>query len=337
MTLPRLSAAFLSALASALLAAVSTIPGAVPQAAAQGYPARPVTVIVPFPAGGSTDWLSRLLGLKLEQRLKAPFVVENRPGGANVVAAVSVAKSAPDGYTLLMTTSTTMAINVSVFKNLAYDPARDFAPVGLVSGVPFVLVVNAALPVKSIADLAREAKAKPGGLAYASTGAGSAAHLYMVLLQNELGGIPMTAVPYKGNAPGLQDVIAGHVSVMFSDLLSALPHIRSGKLRALGVSTRQRVEAAADIPPLAEAGVPGYDASAWQMIVAPARTPTEIVGKLNAELNAIVREPATSREINGRGHIAVATPPPGELQRFVQSEIVRWRKVVEQAGAAGTQ
>jgi tripartite-type tricarboxylate transporter receptor subunit TctC len=305
-------------------------------AQAQSYPSRPVNVIVPFPAGGSTDWLARMLSQKLEQRLKGTFVVENRPGGANVVAAVSVAKAPPDGHTLLMTTSTTMAINVSVFKNLAYDPAKDFVPVALVSGVPFVLVVNPALPVQSIADFVREAKAKPGGLAYASTGAGSAAHLYMVLLQNALG-IPMTAVPYKGNAPGLQDTIAGHVSVMFSDLLGALPHIRSGRLRVLGVSTRDRAPAALDLPTLQEAGVGGYDASAWQMIVAPAKTPKEIVDTLNAELNAIVREPPTMNDINGRGHIAVATPGVAELQRFVQSEIVRWAKVVEAAGATGTQ
>ena len=306
-------------------------------AQAQTYPSRPVNVVVPFPAGGSTDWLARMLSQKLEQRLKGTFVVENRPGGANVIAAVSVAKAPPDGHTLLMTTSTTMAINVSVFKNLAYDPARDFVPVALVSGVPFVLVVNPALPVKSVADLAKAAKAKPGGLAYASTGAGSAAHLFMVLLQNELGGIPMTAVPYKGNAPGLTDTIAGHVSVMFSDLLSALPHIRTGKLRALGVSTKDRVPAAAELPTLAENGVPGYDASAWQMIVAPARTPQDILDRLNAELNAIVREPSTNRDINGRGHIAIATPPVAELRRFVASEIVRWGKVVEAAGAKGTQ
>ncbi len=322
--------------AAALLAAVLAATGAIASAQAQPYPSRPVTLIVPFPAGGSTDWLSRMLGQKLEQRLKAPFVVENRPGGANVVAAVSVAKSPPDGYTLLMTTSTTMAINVSVFKNLAYDPVKDFIPVGLVSNVPFVLVVNPALPVKSIADLVKHAKAKPGGLDYASTGPGSAANLYAVLLKNELG-IPMTPIPYKGNAPGLTDTIAGHVSVMFSDLLSALPHIRSGKLRALGVSTRERVPAASELPTLHEAGVPGYDASAWQMIVAPAKTPKEIVDRLNAELNAIVREPAVNRDINGRGHVAVVTPPVAELQRFVQAEIVRWSKVVEDAGAKGSE
>ncbi len=307
-----------------------------PGAQAQSYPSRPVTVIVPFPAGGSTDWLARMLSQKLEQRLKGTFVVENRPGGANIVAAVSVAKATPDGHTLLMTTSTTMAINVSVFKNLAYDPARDFIPVALVSGVPFVLVVNPALPVKSIADLVREAKAKPGGLTYASTGAGSAANLYMVLLKNALG-IPMTAVPYKGNAPGLQDTIAGHVSVMFSDLLGALPHIRSGKLRVLGVSTKARAPAAPKLPTLQEAGVKDYDASAWQMLVAPAKTPKQIVDRLNAELNAIVREPPTMSDINGRGAIAIATPPVAELQRYVQSEIVRWAKVVEAAGAKGVQ
>jgi tripartite-type tricarboxylate transporter receptor subunit TctC len=321
---------------SAVIAAVLAV-AAPCGAQAQSYPSRPVNVVVPFPAGGSTDWLARMLSQKLEQRLKgATFVVENRPGGANTVAAVAVAKSPPDGHTLLMTTSTTMAINVSVFKNLAYDPTRDFVPVALVSGVPFVLVVNAGLPVNSIADLVKYAKAKPGGLTYASTGAGSAAHLYMVLLQNALG-IEATGVPYKGNAPGLQDTIAGHVQVMFSDLLGALPHIRSGKLRVLGVTTKDRAPAAPDLPTLREAGVKDYDASAWQMLVAPAKTPKEIVDKLNAELNAIVREPPVMNDINGRGHIAVATPPVAELQRFVQSEIVRWAKVVEAAGAKGTQ
>jgi tripartite-type tricarboxylate transporter receptor subunit TctC len=236
-----------------------------------------------------------------------------------------------------MTTSTTMAINVSVFKNLPYDPDKDFAPVALVSGVPFILVVNAALPVQSVADLVTLARTKPGGIDYVSTGPGSAANLYTVLLKNALGGIAMTPIPYKGNAPGLQDVVAGHVSIMFSDLLSALPLIETGKLRALGVSTAKRSAAAPNIPTLAEAGVSGYDASAWQMIVAPAKTPVEIVGKLNSELHAIVADPAVNRDINGRGHIAIVTPPPAELKAFVRSEIARWAKVVEQAGATGSE
>jgi tripartite-type tricarboxylate transporter receptor subunit TctC len=236
-----------------------------------------------------------------------------------------------------MTTSTTMAINVSVFKNLPYDPDRDFAPVGLVSGVPFVLIVHAGLPVRAVGDLVQLSKSRPGGLDYVSTGPGSAANLFAVLLKNALGGIAMTPIPYKGNAPGLQDVAAGHVSVMFSDLLGALPLIESGKVRALGVSTSKRSAAAANIPTLAEAGVPGFDASAWQMIVAPAKTPAAIVGKLNAELHAIVSDETVNREINGRGHIATVTPPPAELKNFVRSEIVRWGKVVDEAGARGTE
>ncbi len=322
---------------AALAAGLLLMPALVPGAQAQTYPSKTVTLVVPFPAGGSTDWLSRMLGQKLEQRLKQPFIVENRAGGANLIAATAVAKAEPDGHTLLMTTSTTMAINVSVFKNLPYDPDKDFAPVGLVSGVPFILVVNAGLPIHSVADLVTFAKSRAGGLDYASTGPGSAANLYAVLLKNALGGIAMTPIPYKGNAPGLQDVAAGHVSVMFSDLLSALPLIQTGKLRALGVSTGKRSAAAPEIPTLAEAGVPGYDAAAWQMIVAPAKTPPAIVGKLNGELNAIVADPAVNRDINGRGHIAIVTPPPAELKTFVRSEIARWAKVVEQAGAMGTE
>jgi len=324
-------------LAAALVAALVAALALPPATQAQIYPSKTVTLVVPFPAGGSTDWLSRMLGQKLEQRLKQPFIVENRAGGANLIAATAVAKAEPDGHTLLMTTSTTMAINVSVFKNLPYDPDKDFAPVALVSGVPFILVVNAALPVRSVADLVQLSKTKAGGLDYASTGPGSAANLYAVLLKNALGGIAMTPIPYKGNAPGLQDVVAGHVSVMFSDLLSALPLIETGKLRALGVSTGKRSAAAPNIPTLAEAGVPGYDASAWQMIVAPAKTPAAIVDKLNAELHAIVSDPAVNRDINGRGHIAIATPPPAELKRYVRSEIARWAKVVDEAGARGSE
>jgi tripartite-type tricarboxylate transporter receptor subunit TctC len=327
---------------AAVLVAVLTFPMG---AQAQTYPSKTVSLVVPFPAGGSTDWLSRLLGQRLEQRLRQPFIVENRAGGANVIAATAVAKAEPDGHTLLMTTSTTMAINVSVFKNLPYDPDRDFAPVGLVSGVPFVLIVNAALPVRSVGDLVQlakskagsEAESKAGGLDYVSTGPGSAANLFAVLLKNALGGIPMTPIPYKGNAPGLQDVAAGHVSVMFSDLLGALPLIESGKVRALGVSTSKRSAAAPDIPPLSEAGVAGFDASAWQMIVAPAKTPAAIVDKLNAELRAIVSDEAVNRDINARGHIAIVTPPPAELKSFVRSEIARWAKVVDEAGARGTE
>jgi tripartite-type tricarboxylate transporter receptor subunit TctC len=326
--LARFSAAFLAALLAALLAPLG--------AGAQSYPSRPVTIVVPFPPGGSTDWLSRLIGHHLGERLKGTFIVENRAGGSTLIAASAVAKAEPDGHTLLMTTSTTMAINVSVFKNLPYDPRKDFTPVALVAGVPFVLLVNPTLPVHSIPELVSFAKSKRSGLDYVSTGPGSAANLYMVMLKNALG-IDMTPIPYKGNAPGLSDVVAGHVSVMFSDLLSAVELARSGKVRALGLSTAQRSPVASDILPLSQAGVPGYDASAWQMLVAPAGTPQDVVAKLNGEIHAIVSDPAVKREIDGRGHIAIATPPPDELKAYVESEIARWRKVVEAAGAAGSE
>ncbi len=300
------------------------------------YPSRPVTLIVPFPAGGSTDWLSRMLGQKLEQRLKAPFVVENRPGGANVIAAVSVAKSARrrphalDDHVDHDGDQRQRVQKSRLRSGEGFYPGRARVERAVRAGGQS----GAAGEVDRRPGQARQGK--PGGLDYASTGPGSAANLYAVLLKNELGHRD-DADPLQRQCAGIADTIAGHVSVMFSDVLSALPHIRSGKLRALGVSTRERVPAASELPTLHEAGVPGYDASAWQMIVAPAKTPTEIVERLNAELNAIVREPAVNRDINGRGHIAVVTPPVAELQRFVQAEIVRWAKVVEDAGAKGTE
>jgi tripartite-type tricarboxylate transporter receptor subunit TctC len=300
------------------------------------YPTKPVTIIVPAAPGGVTDALGRTLAQRFTEAWGQQVIVENKPGANNQIAAEFVTKAAPDGYTLLMTTSTTMAINVSVFKSLPYDPVRDFAPVALVTGVPFVLVVNPALPVQSIPDLVALAKSKPGGLDCVSTGPGSAANLYAVMLKNALA-IPMTPIPYKGNAQGLNDVVAGHVSVMLSDLLTALPLVRAGKLRALGLTTAMRIGAAPEIAPLAEVGVPGYEASAWQMVVAPAQTPKEVVGRLNAELKAIVSEPDIGREINNRGSVAIVTSVPDELEQFVRSEIARWAKVVEQAGATGSE
>jgi tripartite-type tricarboxylate transporter receptor subunit TctC len=305
-------------------------------AAAQDYPTRPITLLVPYVAGGGTDLLARLIAKGLERRLGKPLVIDNRPGAGTVIAATAAARAQADGYTLFMATSTPMAINVSMHKNLPYDPTADFAPAGLVAQVPFYLVVNPALPINSIADLVALARAKPGTLSIASSGAGSAPHLYAELLKSMLG-IEMTHVPYKGGAQSVQDVIAGHVSMVFSEWTTAKPLIATGKVRALGVSTAKRVAAAPDIPSLAEAGVAGYDAAAWQMVVAPARTPSAIVNRLNAELRAVVNEPDIRQEILGRGMDAIVTPPPEELARFVKSEIVRWRKVVERAGIAGSQ
>ena len=231
--------------------AAALLPAPLP---AQEYPSRPVLFVVPYAAGGGTETMARLLGRRLEQRLGKPFVIDNRPGAGTAIGASFVAKSAPDGHTILLATSTTMAINVSIYSNLAYDPVKDLVPVALFSDIPFVLVVNPALPVHSVAELVALARRTSGGLAYASNGHGGAGHLYAELMKS-MTGIEMTHVPYKGLAPAFNDVVAGHVPLMFGDFGTALPLIRAGQLRALGVTTAQRVAAAPDIPPLSQAGL----------------------------------------------------------------------------------
>ena len=205
---------------------------------AQQYPSKPVTIVVPYAAGGTTDTMARMLGGRLEKRLGQTFVVENKPGAASSIGAAYVAKAAPDGYTLLLATSTTMAINVSIYKKLAYDPTKDLTPVALIAGIPFLLVVNPATEVKSIPDLVKLAKAQKGGLPFGSNGHGGAGHLNMAML-NTMTDTEMTQVPYKGLAPALNDTVAGHVKVMFGDFSTAYPLVKAGKLRALGVSTKQ--------------------------------------------------------------------------------------------------
>src|SRR5215510_14029887 len=222
-------------------------------ALAQDYPERPVTIVLPYTPGGSVETVARLLGERLAQKLGKPFVIENKPGAGTVIGASYVARSTPDGYTLLLATSTTMAINVTVFKNLIYDPMKDFVPVALVAGVPFILVVNPNLPIQTVEEFVNLAKGTPGGLAYASFVPGSAAHLYAELFKG-MTGMEGTHIPYKGSPPALNDVIAGHVSWMFGDFATTLPLVHAGKLRALGVSTASRVAAAPDIPALAEVG-----------------------------------------------------------------------------------
>ena len=318
----------------ALLIALLAIAGLPARAA--DYPVRPVSFIVPYAAGGATDLMARLLGQRLEQRLGKPFVVENRPGAGTVLAAAYVSKQPADGYTLLLGTSTTMAINVTIYKSLPYDPTRDLVPVASVAGVPFILVVNPSLPVNTVAELVAYAKAKPEALTYASNGHGGAAHLLGELFKS-ITGISATHVPYKGLAPALNDVVAGHVSLMFGDFGTTLPLVRTGKLRALGVSTAQRVGAAPEIAPLAEAGLPGFDASSWQMVVAPAGMPRDVLAKLNAELRAIVADQRFGEELSAKGMVPLVTPSPDELQAYVKSEIVRWADVVHRAGAAGSE
>jgi len=305
-------------------------------AAAETYPARPVTLVAPYAAGGGADLIARLMAQKLGERLGRAFVVENRLGAGGVIAASSVAKAAPDGYTLFMGTSTQLAIQVTLHKSLPYDPAADFVPIALLASVPFVLIVHPSLPVHSVTDLIRLAKAKPGQLSFGSSGVGGPPHLFTELLKT-MTGIEMTHIPYKGTAQAMTDVVAGHVPIIFSDLAPAIPLLRDGKLRALGISSAVRFAGLPDIPPIAESGVPGFDAVAWLALVAPAGAPGEIVDKLHDEVKAIMAMPDVQQRFVDLGNIPLVSPPVAELQRYVKSEIVRWGKIVEKAGLAGSE
>jgi tripartite-type tricarboxylate transporter receptor subunit TctC len=301
-------------------------------AAAQDYPARTTTIICPYAPGGATDILARMLARGLEERLGKSFVVENRPGAGTVLAAHIVAKAQPDGYTLLMGTSTPLAINATLHRKLPYDPAKDFVPLALIANVPFVLVVTPSLPVKSVADLIKYAKDNPGKLSFGTSGPGSPHHLYMELFKT-MTGTEMVHVPYKGSVPALTDVIAGRIPVMFVDLAPALQFIKNGNVRAIGVSSITRVPQLPEVPPVADS-VPGFEAVAWQMLVAPNGTPKPIVDKLHATLKNIEAQPQFNEQVAKLGMVPVDTPSVAELQAYVKSEIVRWGNVVEKSGAA---
>jgi tripartite-type tricarboxylate transporter receptor subunit TctC len=307
-----------------------------PTAIAQDYPNRQVTLISPWPAGGAIDALCRIVGGKLADRLGKPVVVENKPGAGSVIGTAAGAKALPDGYTLTMGGGSGMASGVTYFKKLPYDPVRDFIPVALIAQIPFVLVTNPSLPVRSVAELVQYAKANPGTLSFGSGGPGSPHHLNAELFMSATG-IKMTHVPYKGSAPAITDVVAGHIPLMFSDTVPALPLIRGGKVRALGVSSSVRLPSAPDIPTIAEAGIAGFDAASWGMVIVPAETPKDIVNRLYAEFKAIVALPDVQQQIVQIGMVPIPSPPPEELQPFLATEITRWGKVVRQAGVAGAE
>jgi tripartite-type tricarboxylate transporter receptor subunit TctC len=303
---------------------------------AQDFPNRPVTIVVPFAPGGAGDILARLIGQKLEQTWGKSVVVENRTGAGGVVGAISVARAPADGHTLLIAPSATMAVNVTLFKTLPYDPTVDFIPLALAAQTPFVLVVNSDLPVKSVRELIQYVKDRGGQVSYATSGAGVPHHLYAELLKS-MTGIQMSPVMYRGSLPALNDVIAGHVPLMFVDLGPSLGLIQAGKVRPLGVSTKARVPNIPDVPPIAEAGVPNFDAASWQMIVAPAKTPRPVIDKLHADIKSVLAMPDIQEGITKSGMGLMDSPSVEGLQDFIKSEIVRWGQVVEQAGIAGSQ
>jgi tripartite-type tricarboxylate transporter receptor subunit TctC len=295
-----------------------------------GYPDRPIKIVVPYPAGGTTDFLGHALADQLQSGLGATAIVDNRPGAGTSLAAEQVAKAAADGYTLLIATSTTLAINKTLHKKLPYDPVKDFAPVALVAAVPFALIVSPSISATTLAEFIGYAKSKPG-LAYASAGIGSPQHLAAEMLKSAAG-LDLRHVPYRGSRPAMQDVIAGHIPFMMVDLQPALPRIREGKVRALGVTTAKRVAAVPEVPTLAESGLAGFEFSAWQGVVVPAGTPRPIIDDLSRQIERLVTDPATRDRLAN----AALEPTPGSnpdgFAAYIKTEIDRWSMIVRNSG-----
>ena len=310
-----------------LVAAVLTIVATT--TLAQTWPNKPVRIIVPYPPGGVGDTFTRSLAQQLSERLGQPVLIENKPGASQIIGAELAAKAAPDGYTLFLGSVTSLAINVRSQKKLPYDPVRDFAPVSLCFASPLYLVVNPALPASSVAELIALARAKPGQLTFASVGQGGSLHLAGELFKS-MTGVDMTHIPYKGSAPALADVMGGQVSMIFDVGVSALPQVRAGKLRALAITASRRSEGTPEYPTIAEAGVPGYEASIWFGIVAPAGTPAPVVARLSREIAQIVRTPAIRERFVPLG-LDLIGGTPEEFAATMRSEIPKWARVLQDA------
>ena len=295
---------------------------------AQSYPSKPITIVVPFAAGSGTDSIARIIGQYLQNALNQSVVIENKVGASGVLAATYVARAAPDGYTLLMATNSTHSANPHLFKSLAYDPVKDFAPVARAGSYVFMLVVNPDVPAKTLPELVAHAKANPGKLTYAS---GNTTGIVAGETLKSKAGIDVLHIPYKSTPPALNDVLGGRVSMMFIDLAPGLEHVRAGTLRPLAVTTRERSALLPDLPSLSEAGIPGYDVTSYAALFAPAGTPKEIVDKLNAEIQKIIATPDAKARIAITGFDAFSGPPE-TLAAFVQSELVNWGKLIKDAG-----
>ena len=315
-----------TALAAAGLFAHAADPGA-----ATAYPAKPVRFVIAFSPGGPSDILTRLIGGKLAESMSQPFVFDNRPGAGGNIAGEIVAKSPPDGYTLLMGNNSILATNASLYKNMAFDPVKDLAPITLVASQPNILVVHPSVPARSVKELIALARARPGQLNYASSGSGAAAHLAAELFKS-MTGTSMVHVPYKGAGPALIDVLAGQCQVMFATALSVQPYIQSGRMRPLAVTTATRSPTMPGLPTVAEAGVPGFEASTWHGVVAPAGTPDAVIGRLNTEINRVLRLPDVRDRLTGQGAEIIGGTPQ-EFAAYITKEIPKWTKVVRDSGA----
>ena len=310
--------------------AVWTSPMVMAQASAD-YPVKPVTMIVGFPPGTATDSVGRILSERLGARLGKAFIVDNKPGQGGSIGAAAAAKAPPDGYTLLISATAPLATNPHLYSKLPYDSLRDFAPIGLHSWLPYVLVVNSNIKINSFAELLERAKAEPGKLSYASIGNGTTSHLLMSMLM-EFTGTKISHVPYKGSAQAQTDLIGGHVDMTFDTMVSVMPHVKAGTLKALAVSTLTRSKFSPEIPTLNELGVTGFDAGAWLGLLAPAGTPKPIIEKLNRELNAILDEPESQKRLLALGAETLKSTPD-EFAAFIKNEREKWGNRVRQSGA----
>jgi tripartite-type tricarboxylate transporter receptor subunit TctC len=299
-------------------------------AAAQAWPAKPVRLMVPFPPGGSTDIVARIVGQKLGERLGQSIVIENRGGAGGTLGTAQVAKAAPDGYTLAVASTSTHVVAPSVYQKLEYDPVKDFAPISLMAVSPYLLVVHPAVPAKSVKELVELARKQPGKLNYASAGVGSTTHLAMEMLKSA-SNTYMLHIPYNGNGPAGTAVVSGQVEILFGSLPAVLPHAKGGRVRALAVGTLARSPSMPEVPTIAESGYPGFDASLWLGIMAPAGTPQPVIDRLHKEIVAVVGAPDTREALSKAGAEPVASTP-AELAAMVRDGVPRYAKIVKMAG-----
>jgi tripartite-type tricarboxylate transporter receptor subunit TctC len=317
-------------MAAWLLSALAALAWCGPTLAAE-YPSRPLRLVVSFPPGGSADFQARILGPKLTEQLRQQIVIDNRSGGSGIVALELVAKSAANGYTLLLGPMSALAINPAVYSKLPYDSVKDFAPISMTSRVTLALAAGPSLPANSVKELIALAKASPGKLSYGSTGVANVTHLAGEMLKS-IAGIDLIHVPYKGAGPQLVEVMSGNVAVGFVSLTAAIPHVRAGRLKALVVTSRQRVSAAPDIPTVSEVGMSDIEiANGWFGILAPAHTPKAVISRLNSEIVQAIRTPEVHGRFVGQGLEPVASTAD-EFSALIRSDLVRWAKVVKQAG-----
>lgn len=313
-----------------LLLALAAAPAAQAQSAPANWPTKPIRLIVPFPAGSSADTAARLLGHALDVPLGEPLVIDNRAGASGNIGVEVAAHSAPDGYTLVVGTASTHTVAQSLNPHLAYDPVKDFAPISLIAEAPYVLVVKPALPVKTVGELIALAKAKPGALNYASAGSASLAHLATELFAT-MAAVKITHVPYKSSAQSVIDIAAGRIDMQFATMAPTLPYVRDGRLRALGVTGTARSTTLPEVPTIAEAALPGYDASLWLGVLAPARTPAPIVERLNREIVKALATPQLKDALIAQGYEPAPTTPAAFADR-IRSDTEKWRRVIVAAG-----